>query len=72
MEFPQQEQTFNLTDRFMFGSDIYIAPKMKKNFLYDIDDPDEILPSNVRQRRSDYNDIKVDLPGSPKLLGGLG
>ena len=55
----------------MFGSDIYIAPKMKKNFLYDIDDPDEILPSNVRQRQSDYNDIKVDLPGSPKLLGGL-
>ena len=72
MEFPEQEQTFNLTDRFMFGSDIYVAPKMKRDYLYDIDDPDEILNSPNRSRRTDYNQMKVKLPGSPKELGGLG
>ena len=72
MEFPEQEQTFGLTDRFMFGSDIYVAPKMKKDFLYDIDDPDEVLDYDKKWRRGSYNDIRLDLPGSPKELGGLG
>ena len=71
MEFPEQEQTFNLTDRFMFGSDIYVAPKMKKDFLYDIDDPDQVLEHGKNWRRGSYDHIQLDLPGSPKELGGL-
>ena len=55
----------------MFGPDIYVAPKMKRDFLYDIEDPDEILDSPNWSRRMAYNQMKVNLPGSPKELGGL-
>ena len=70
MEFPTEEATFSTTNRFMFGPDIFVAPKMTRDLLYDQSDPDEMFGKGSSRTYDRFNVFDVVLPGSPKVFGG--
>ena len=70
MEFPTEESVFSTTNRFMFGPDIFVAPKMTRDLLYDREDPDEMFGPGPSRNHDQFNNFEVVLPGSPKAVGG--
>ena len=70
MEFPTDEAGFDVTDRFMFGPSIFVAPKMKRNLLYDLEDPDEVFGATKRRYyRDEFDNLHIQLPGGPDVVG---
>ena len=67
MEFPTDETKFAISNAFMFGPDIFVTPKMTRDTLYDLEDPDEML-TRFRERGR-YNSFDVVLPGAPEVVG---
>ena len=54
----------------MFGPDIFVAPKMTRDLLYDDEDPDEMFGNSKHFNRGQYNSLVVVLPGGPEIVGG--
>lgn len=70
MEFPTDEAGFDVTDRFMFGPSIFVAPKMKRDLLYDLEDPDEVFGATRRKYyRDEFDNLHIQLPGGPDVIG---
>ena len=52
----------------MFGPDIFVAPKMTKGNLYDIEDPNEMFGAH-RTPHGSYNHLNIVLPQGPDVVG---